>query len=193
LCRSWSTSLSNDLGEQAQPLIYDGVMYVTKRQNGTFAIDVANGRQIWRTAVATTTRDAAGSLLRRSNKVAAIYNGKALPGDARRARGRAGMKTGKEYLEVQVRRYGRDGYSPSSPPLIANGVLITGIVRARSSGCADSIGRLGPGTGKQLWRRYTIPGPGEPGFETWPQEPMAVQERRRDDLGDGLVRSAAST
>src|SRR5262245_60887751 len=46
----WSTSLANDLGEQAQPMIYDGVMYVTNAK-WTFAIDIANGRQIWRTPV----------------------------------------------------------------------------------------------------------------------------------------------
>ena len=46
----WSTSLSNDTGELAQPTIYNGVMYVV---NGhwTFAIDVATGQQIWRTPV----------------------------------------------------------------------------------------------------------------------------------------------
>ena len=44
----WSTSVMNDLGELAAPLIYNGVMYVI---NGkwTFALDVATGRQIWRT------------------------------------------------------------------------------------------------------------------------------------------------
>src|SRR5579863_6709323 len=46
----WSTSLMNDQGELAAPVIYNGVMYVI---NGkwTFAIDVETGRQIWRTAV----------------------------------------------------------------------------------------------------------------------------------------------
>ena len=46
----WSTSLSNDAGELAQPTIYNGVMYVV---NGhwTFALDVATGQQIWRTPV----------------------------------------------------------------------------------------------------------------------------------------------
>src|SRR5215831_9890610 len=46
----WSTSLSNDAGELAQPTIYNGVMYVV---NGhwTFALDIATGQQIWRTPV----------------------------------------------------------------------------------------------------------------------------------------------
>src|SRR5512141_621653 len=44
----WSTSLMNDQGELAAPVIYNGVMYVI---NGkwTFALDVETGRQIWRT------------------------------------------------------------------------------------------------------------------------------------------------
>ena len=46
----WSTSLMNDLGELAAPVVYNGVMYAI---NGkwTFAIDVETGRQIWRTPV----------------------------------------------------------------------------------------------------------------------------------------------
>ena len=46
----WSTSLSNDMGEHSQPTIYNGVMYVVNG-NWTFALDVATGRQIWRTPV----------------------------------------------------------------------------------------------------------------------------------------------
>jgi hypothetical protein len=46
----WSTSLSNEAGELSQPTIYNGVMYVVNGQ-WTFALDVATGRQIWRTPV----------------------------------------------------------------------------------------------------------------------------------------------
>src|SRR2546425_4067773 len=46
----WSFSLANDMGEHSQPTIYNGVMYVVNG-NWTFAIDVATGRQIWRTPV----------------------------------------------------------------------------------------------------------------------------------------------
>src|SRR2546430_8914728 len=46
----WSTSLANEMGEHSQPTVYDGVMYVVNG-NWTFALDVATGRQIWRTPV----------------------------------------------------------------------------------------------------------------------------------------------
>src|SRR5258706_6897022 len=54
-------------------------------------------------------------------------------------------------------------------PIIANGVLISGM------GGGDSTTRgfvegYDPQTGKQLWRRYTFRGPGEPGSETWPNQ-----------------------
>src|SRR6266571_460054 len=46
----WSTSLMNEMGELAAPVVYNGVIYAI---NGkwTFAIDVETGQQIWRTPV----------------------------------------------------------------------------------------------------------------------------------------------
>ena len=46
----WATSLESNYGEQGQPLVYNGVMYVANAQ-WTTAIDVASGRLIWRTPV----------------------------------------------------------------------------------------------------------------------------------------------
>jgi glucose dehydrogenase len=46
----WNVSLQNDLGEQAQPLVYDGVMYISNAR-WTYAIDAVTGKLIWRTAV----------------------------------------------------------------------------------------------------------------------------------------------
>src|ERR1700740_2326383 len=46
----WNLSLDNQWGEQAQPIIYNGVMYVTNAR-ATVAIDVGTGKQIWRTPV----------------------------------------------------------------------------------------------------------------------------------------------
>ena len=46
----WSTSLSSNYGEQGQPLVYNGVMYIANAQ-WTIALDVGSGREIWRTPV----------------------------------------------------------------------------------------------------------------------------------------------
>ena len=46
----WTTSLENEFGEQGQPMIHNGVMYVSNAK-WTVAIDALSGRQLWRTAV----------------------------------------------------------------------------------------------------------------------------------------------
>src|SRR5213595_4182128 len=43
----WNLSLDNNWGEQAQPIVYNGVMYVTNAK-ATVAIDVATGKQVWK-------------------------------------------------------------------------------------------------------------------------------------------------
>ncbi len=46
----WSRSLESELGEQAQPMVYDGVMYVANAKF-TVAIEAATGKVLWRTPV----------------------------------------------------------------------------------------------------------------------------------------------
>ena len=71
----WSYSMNNNTGEELQPLIYDGVMYVTS-QDKTVAIDALTGKEIWKTPVeyaADTTRVVCCGIV---NRGAAIYEGK---------------------------------------------------------------------------------------------------------------------
>src|SRR3954454_24702418 len=71
----WSTSLTNQWGEQAQPLVYNGVMYVTNAKH-TVAIDVATGRQIWRHTLDWPPETPRVVCCGVSNKGPAIHNGK---------------------------------------------------------------------------------------------------------------------
>ena len=71
----WSYSTENNFGEQAQPLVYNGVMYVTNAR-WTSAIDVETGRQVWRTAEEWDPGTPRVVCCGLSNKGAAIYNGK---------------------------------------------------------------------------------------------------------------------
>ena len=76
------------------------------------------------------------------------------------------MKTGEE-LWKQKFADAAEGHYATGAPIVANGVLISGM----SGGESTTRGFLDgwdPDTGTKLWRRYTIPAPGEPGSETWP-------------------------
>src|SRR5438105_15366676 len=71
----WNLSLDNQWGEQAQPLVYNGVMYVTNAR-ATVAINVATGRQIWRTPVEWLPETPRVVCCGVSNKGAALFNEK---------------------------------------------------------------------------------------------------------------------
>lgn len=163
----WSLSLDNQWGEQAQPIVYNGVMYVTDAK-ATVAIDVATGKQIWKTPVDWLPETPRVVCCGVSSKGAAILNGKIYRTTLDAFVVALDAKTGKEVWKQRVAEW-KEGYSMTVAPLIANNVLITGISGAEF-GIRGFIDGWDPETGKHLWRRYTIPERGEKGNDTWPQD-----------------------
>src|SRR6478672_935882 len=159
----WTTSVWNEIGELAAPAIYNGVMYVI---NGrwTFALDARTGRQIWRTPVVLEP-GITGAAITRGGPV--LYNGKLFRITYDNHLVALDMKTGKE-LWNQKYAEGKEGYYSTGAPIIANGVLISGMAGGERT-TRGFLDGWDPDTGRKLWRRYTIPAPGEPGSETWPQ------------------------
>src|SRR5579862_5135103 len=159
----WNASLMNELGELAAPTVYNGVIYAI---NGkwSFAIDVETGRQIWRTPVKIEEGNKHAAFNRGA---ATIYNGKLFRVTIDNHILALDLKTGKEIWNQKFAD-SKEGYYATGGPIVANGVLISG----ESGGESTTRGFLDgwdPDTGKKLWRRYTIPAPGEPGAETWPK------------------------
>ena len=164
----WSFSTSNDMGDLSQPTVYNGVMYVING-NWTFAIDIATGRQLWRTPVnfdRGALRVAGGGALMRGP--ATIYNGKLFRQSLDAQVLALDMKTGKQVWKEKYADF-NEGYKGVIAPMIANGVLINGTGGGEST-TRGFIEGYDPETGKRLWRTYTIPAPGEPGSETWPHK-----------------------
>ena len=160
----WNASMMNDLGELAAPTIYNGVMYAI---NGkwTFAIDLETGRQIWRTPVVIEPGVTRAGITRGA---ATIYNGRLFRVTIDNHLLALDMKTGKELWNQRFADW-KEGYYATSAPIVANGVLISGMAGGEST-TRGFLDGWDPETGKKLWRRYTIPAPGEPGSETWPKD-----------------------
>ena len=160
----WSLSLMNDMGELAAPVIYQNVMYAI---NGkwTFAIDIDTGRQIWRTPV-----EIEPGVPRAQNAFTrgapTIYDGKLFRVTIDSHLVALDMKTGKQIWKQKFADW-REGYYATGAPIVANGVLISGMAGGEST-TRGFLDGWDPETGRKLWRRYTIPAPGEPGSETWP-------------------------
>jgi len=164
----WATSLMNDLGELPAPTLYNGVLYVI---NGrwTFALDVETGKQIWRRPVLLEEGAASGAQYGAAPRGAAtIYNGKVFRTTQDNHLIALDMKTGKEVWNQRFADW-HEGYSASSAPIVANGIVISGMAGGEST-TRGFLDGWDPETGKKLWRRYTIPAPGEPGSETWPRD-----------------------
>jgi alcohol dehydrogenase (cytochrome c) len=160
----WNLSLMNDMGELAAPVIYQNVMYAI---NGkwTFAIDIDTGRQIWRTPV-----EIEPGVPRAQNAFTrgapTIYDGKLFRVTIDSHLVALDMKTGKQIWKQKFADW-REGYYATGAPIVANGVLISGMAGGEST-TRGFLDGWDPETGRKLWRRYTIPAPGEPGSETWP-------------------------
>ncbi len=164
----WSTSLMNDFGELAAPTLYNGVLYAINSR-WTFAIDVETGKQIWRTPVQIEPGAQGVAQYGAAPRGAAtIYNGKLFRTTLDNHLLALDMKTGKELWNQRFADW-HEGYSTSGAPIVANGVVISGMAGGEST-TRGFLDGWDPETGKKLWRRYTIPEPGEPGSETWPRD-----------------------
>ena len=161
----WSTSLMNDLGERAAPTFHDGVLYAINAK-WTFAIDAETGYQIWRTPVRLEEGAQRAIHSTAVRGAATIYNGKLFRTTADNHLLALDLETGRELWNQRFADW-RDDYFVTSSPIVANGVVVSGM----AGGDHPTRGFLdgwNPETGEKLWRRYTIPAPGEPGAETWP-------------------------
>ena len=159
----WATSTMNDWGDLSAPAVYNGVIYAING-NWTFAIDVETGRQLWRTPVVPEAGVDRHGITRGAP---VLYNGKLFRVTIDNYVVALDMKTGKEVWKQKFAD-AKQGYYATGAPMMANGVLISGM----SGGESTTRGFLDgwdPETGRKLWRRYTIPAPGEPGSETWPK------------------------
>lgn len=160
----WNYSFNDDRSEESQPLVYQGVIYVTSH-NATMAVDAKSGKQIWKTKVeypAETPRIVCCGII---NRGAALYDGKVIRTTLDAHVIALDAKTGKELWRQKAADI-KEGYSMTVAPLVADGVVITGISGAEF-GTRGFIDGWDPATGKHLWRTHSIPSPEEPGGDTW--------------------------
>ncbi|MBR1174468.1 methanol/ethanol family PQQ-dependent dehydrogenase [Bradyrhizobium sp. KB893862 SZCCT0404] len=160
----WNYSFNDDRSEESQPLVYQGVIYVTSH-NATMAVDAKTGKQIWKSKIeypAETPRIVCCGII---NRGAALYDGKVFRTTLDANVIALDAKDGKELWRQKAADI-KEGYSMTVAPLVADGVVITGISGAEF-GTRGFIDGWDPATGKHLWRTHSIPSPEEPGGDTW--------------------------
>lgn len=151
---------------EAQPIVDDGVVYIITGADDVFAYDVETGERLWKYEANLASEidviccgwTSRGLGLGEGKIFVGQLNGKLLALD---------KKTGEIVWEVQAERW-QDGYSITSAPLYYDGLVITGFAGAEFA-TRGRVKAYNAATGEHVWTYYTIPAPGEPGSETWPE------------------------
>jgi alcohol dehydrogenase (cytochrome c) len=150
---------------ESQPLVYQGVLYVSTGQDDVFAVSVKTGQILW---------EYKGNLNPKISSVCCgwLSRGVAL-GDGRVYIGKLDgtlvaldQKTGKMDWTAVVGRW-QDGYTITHAPLYYDGPVYTGL-SGGEYGIRGRVTAFDAKTGKEDWRFYTIPGPGQVGHDSWP-------------------------
>jgi alcohol dehydrogenase (cytochrome c) len=154
-------------GWEATPIVVDGTIYITGNNNFAWAIDARTGREIWsyRRQLPDGLTYGGANLVNRGFGVLgerlfmATLDANLIALD---------RNTGAVLWESQFADY-TNGHAATLAPLVVKDKVIVG----NSGGDYPTRGFIDAydaETGERVWRFYTIPGPGEPGSETWPND-----------------------
>ena len=156
LVPAWSFSFGGEKqrGQESQPLIKDGVMYVTASYSRIFALDAKTGAKLWK--YEHRLPEGIMPCCDVINRGAALYDNLVIFATLDAQLVALDAKTGDVVWKEKIDDYAA-GYSASAAPLIAGGLLLTGV----SGGEFGIVGRVearDPKTGRMVWSRPTVEG-----------------------------------
>jgi alcohol dehydrogenase (cytochrome c) len=144
------------------PLVVDGVMYTTQSPNDVIALDAATGKTIWQ--YSHKPEDGVRTPWKLTRGLAILGDKLFLAGlDAKLIALEA--KTGRELWANKIADH-KLQYSMTVAPIVVKDKVIAGVAGGEY-GIRGFLAAYDANTGKEVWRFYTVPGPGEPGYETW--------------------------
>jgi len=148
---------------EATALVVDGIMYTVQAPNDVIALDAVTGRVFW--TYQFTPSPAARPCCGRVNRGLAILGDTLFMGTIDAHLIAIDAKNGKPLWDTTVAKADA-GYAITHAPLVVKDKVIVGTAGGEY-GIRGFIAAYDVRTGKEAWRFYTIPGPGEPGHETW--------------------------
>jgi quinohemoprotein ethanol dehydrogenase len=168
----WKTDLRNSGVEakysgESQPVVWNGVIYVSTGANDVFAVDVETGRILWQYQ-GNLDPDISTVCCGWLNRGVALGDGKVFQGQLDGKVVALDAQTGRRLWTRQLVRW-QTGQTITAAPIYADGRIYIGVVGA-DFGTRSFLEALDANTGKSVWRYYTIPARGEPGGASWPQD-----------------------
>ena len=160
----WVFATGEPRVHEAAPIVNGGVMFVSTPNNQVIAIDAKTGTVLWRYR---RPRPTGSNVPHDTSRGVALYADKVLFAAGEAVLVALDAKTGKEVWTSTVGD-NKSGYYISLAPLVAGGKVMVGC-SGGEYGIRGFVAAFDLDTGKEQWRTYTIPAPGEPGSETWPK------------------------
>jgi alcohol dehydrogenase (cytochrome c) len=161
---AWVFSTGVSSGHEAAPLVNNGVMFFSTPSHRVVAIDAKTGTILWR-----YIKEVAENVVapHPTSRGVALYGDKVFFAANDAVLVALNARTGEQVWTAKVAE-NRNGYYMTLAPLVAGGKVMVG-ASGGELGVRGFVAAYDPETGREAWRTYTVPAPGEPGSETWPK------------------------
>ena len=156
----WTFTLPNTGRLQATPVVVGGLMYVPAA-NECYALDAGTGRQVWHYKRPLNPNMPGGT----TNRGVAVAGDRVFMATDHAHLIALDRFTGELAWETELADW-RQSYFATSAPLTVRGLVVTG-VGGGEHGARGFVAAFEQTTGKEVWRFWTVPLPGEPKSETW--------------------------
>ena len=135
--------------------------------NDVFALSIDTGQILWQ-YTANLDPDITSVCCGWNNKGVAISENRVFIGRLDGQLVALDRATGAVAWSIQAERW-QDSFSITAAPLYVNGMIVIGFAGG-DRGTRSRLKVYDAKDGRLIWTFYTIPGPGEPGHETWPKD-----------------------
>ena len=160
----WTVRTGEVRAHQSAPLVNNGVMFVTTPNNQVMALNASTGVVLWRYR---KPRPADAIVRHQPNRGVALYQNKVFFTAGEAVLIALDARNGRELWQKEVADNSA-AYYTTLAPLVADGKVMIG-TSGGETGVRGFVAAFDPDTGRELWRAFTIPAPGQPGSETWPK------------------------
>ncbi len=152
----WAFSFGGEKqrGQESQPLVKDGVMYVTASYSRVYAIDVKTGDELWQ--YEARLPDGIMPCCDVINRGVAIYDDLVIFGTLDAKLVALNKDTGRTVWRKKVEDY-KGGYAITAAPIVVDGKVITGI-SGGEFGIVGKVYAYDAKTGDEVWVRPTVEG-----------------------------------
>ncbi|PYX72813.1 MAG: PQQ-dependent dehydrogenase, methanol/ethanol family, partial [Acidobacteria bacterium] len=161
---AWYMEVDSGMGIVSEPIVVDGVAYISAPQSKVYALEAATGKLIWKFDPKVRLDQALnGSYSARTNAGVAVWEGKVFVGTGDCRLVAIDAATGKQVWEALVCEPTQTGIT--NAPHVAKGMVFMGY-NGSDDGVRGAIAAYDANTGKELWRFWTVPGDPKKPFES---------------------------